>query len=72
MRYADNMNAKGLPVSSSQPDLKKQASSSTAVALRDAAILRNAPPFIASHDIVRGIAYAGHSLLQFAFMLVIM
>ena len=66
------MNARGLPVNSSEPDLKKQASASTVAALKDAAVMRHAPPFIASHDIVRGIAYAGHSLLQFAFMLIIM
>ena len=67
---ADRMNTKGLPVdSTSQPGSKKQPTSS---AIRDAATLRNAPPFIPAHDIVRGIAYAGHAALQFAFMLAVM
>ena len=34
--------------------------------------LRTIPPFVPSHDILRGIVYAGRAALQFAFMLAIM
>ena len=64
------MNAKGLPVASdSQPDLKQ---TSPNVRVRDAATLRNAPPFILAHDFMRGFTYMFHAALQFAFMLAVM
>lgn len=62
------MNAKGLP--SSQSVMKKSAS--TTAVFRDAATLRSAPPFIPSHDLLRGLIYAIHMTLQFAFMLIVM
>lgn len=66
--HADRMNAKGLP--SSQSVMKKSAS--TTAVFRDAATLRSAPPFIPSHDLLRGLIYAIHMTLQFAFMLIVM
>lgn len=70
---SDRMNARGLPVgSSSEDDLKRPKSATMVATIRDAAMFRTTPPFILSHDVVRGIAFAGHSALQFAFMLVVM
>lgn len=67
------MNVRGLPVASTlQDDLKGPKPVNVSAALRDAAMFRSTPPFILSHDLVRGIAFAGHSALQFAFMLVVM
>ncbi|KAI9060370.1 CTR copper uptake transporter [Trametes sanguinea] len=40
--------------------------------LRDSLTLRNAPPFILSHDLSRGILHAVQAALQFAFMLIVM
>ncbi|KAI0338671.1 hypothetical protein BDW22DRAFT_1314894, partial [Trametopsis cervina] len=73
----NRVNAKGLPTSSSSgksiPESQSSNSStSTRAVLRDAVTMRSAPPFIASHDILRGVVYAGRSALQFAFMLAIM
>ncbi|THG95926.1 hypothetical protein EW026_g5809 [Hermanssonia centrifuga] len=68
---ANKMNGRGLPLSSSTPDLKKQTSSTSTV-IKEAATLRSALPFILSHDIVRGILYAGQAALQYAFMLAVM
>ncbi|EKM52897.1 uncharacterized protein PHACADRAFT_261579 [Phanerochaete carnosa HHB-10118-sp] len=70
---ADRMNVRGLPVSASpREDLKSPKPVGVSAALRDATTFRKAPPFIFYHDLVRGIAFAGHSALQFAFMLVVM
>ncbi|KAJ7590896.1 CTR copper uptake transporter [Mycena floridula] len=52
----------------------KMNSSSKAPSQSTAAVitLRNAPPFMLSHDIPRGILYAGQSALGFLFMLAVM
>lgn len=75
---SNRLNAKGLPVDAVQsystvsvPELRK-VTSSTSTVVRDAVIMRSAPPFIASHDLLRGIVYGGRAALQFAFMLAIM
>ncbi|GJE96170.1 CTR copper uptake transporter [Phanerochaete sordida] len=68
---SDRMNARGLPVGS-EDDLKRPKPATMAATIRDAAMFHTTPPFILSHDLVRGIAFAGHSALQFAFMLVVM
>ncbi|CDO75149.1 hypothetical protein BN946_scf184590.g6 [Trametes cinnabarina] len=40
--------------------------------LRDSLTIRNAPPFILSHDLSRGVLHAVQAALQFAFMLIVM
>ncbi|KAH9900710.1 CTR copper uptake transporter [Cubamyces lactineus] len=40
--------------------------------VRAAFTLRNAPPFVFSHDLARGLLHAVQAALQFAFMLIVM
>jgi len=77
----DKRSSRGLPVASlpAEPSRKDSFASESDVPPPAPAApsihpitLRNAPPFILSHDIVRGIMYAGHVALQFAFMLIVM
>lgn len=72
---SNRLNAKGLPVDSSSSisvfELRR-TQSSTSTVVRDAVTLRSAPPFVLSHDLLRGIVYAGRAALQFAFMLTVM
>ncbi|KAI0085508.1 CTR copper uptake transporter [Irpex rosettiformis] len=70
---SNRQNAKGLPVASyTTPASETKSGPRTGTVLRDAMTMRTTPPFIASHDILRGIVYAGRAALQFAFMLAIM
>ncbi|CAL1697512.1 unnamed protein product [Somion occarium] len=73
---SDRLNARGLPVASekAQPDLdlKHSLSSLTAKELKKAVTMRDVPPFILAHDLMRGILHVGQAGLQFAFMLAVM
>lgn len=70
---ANRLTEKGLPVVSyGASDDETKSTPRTGAVLRDAITMRTTPPFVASHDILRGIVYAGRSALQFAFMLAIM
>ena len=72
---SNRLTARGLPTSEAQADLKlkrEHSHSSVALIVDNTVTFRTAPPFIASHDIVRGIVHAGHVALQYAFMLAVM
>ncbi|KAI0691825.1 CTR copper uptake transporter [Cytidiella melzeri] len=71
--HSNQLNTKELPLSSS-PTFSADSIKATSISavLRDAVTLRNGPPFIASHDILRGVIYAGRVALLYALMLAVM